>query len=635
MNAMRENGEEIQFDGVSLNDTQRADLKEHLREVLGESYYALAYNFFESVWNSSARYKVFFARRCLNLMYAFYRANYAKLDPKLSSTLYSDSSLLLNVPDIADGYLLWHSFPKIIVVDDMLLHGRTINNLIDNLVNSIYDYIVANGCHDEKSEIETSLLNSLTIQIMVRTNKPLLLRDKYYRCLKAESDEDDAWFPRQWREFSLRISQFILENKFYNTSYILSLHEPQNANYKDILEEAALRNNFKKFEYYGRFRKTIWVKPLTRSNGQVVAFYTIRIMRNRVDRNYCIVPFVIMADLAYDTSKEMLSNNKMTQLLLGDFINCSGYERTKAETLYMLLSHNLLLLLMENTKMSSDLFDVDKISITFRSNNDNTINTLPKRIAELKEPVMSWEEMENFILNTTKNSSPLFENSSVGTRSADYLKVLEDTIAEEGRIMEKDAFLEYSKGIHSPNTGKQPITELFSKLSEQLDINKINLSELLSKLLELMDMGSTAVSSRRGDVSGREFIICSYRPGEQSLFILPKRYMQDFPVLLEMEKDCLSDNNIIRERIDVLYHDIGEPEHAEALKEFVYNLYDSGQRLIDWDINMLMWSEMPIGNGAENSDQENDNQFVIQMIFNITKQSELMKHYRKLYPNKQ
>ena len=631
---MSNNFETTAFDGVLLDDAQRDRLKIHIRSTLGESNYDLAENFFISVWKSTAKYKVFLARRCLNLMYTFYRTNYAVPDAKLSSTLYSDVSLLANISDIADSYLRWGGFPEIIIVDDILIHGRTINSLIDALINGVCDYLKKNGCEDERNMIESALLGALTIRVIVQTNKPLLLRNQYYQCMKDKRNQSVVWVPRRWRELSLRISQLILENVFYNTSYILSLHTSAGLSYNTSIEASAKKCGFEKFVYTGRFNRTVWVKPLKNDSGEIFAFYTVRISQNRVNKGFCIVPFVIMADFACDPDGSLFSDNKTVSGLLEGLDDCDSDGRIKSEALYLLLSHNLLLLLHEanGVDWTPDLFDIDKISISFKSSRSDKSSSFPKLAAELTKPFMSWREMDSFILSGTGSSEPLFRSETAGTKS-NYIRVIEDIIAEEGRIMEHNAFMEYSKKIYSlQRTGKHPITKLFSELSKQLDIKKINLSGLVSKLLELMDMGSTAVSTKKSGVSGRDFIICGYRPGEQSLFILPKRYILDLPVLIVIEKDCYSNLYAINKRIDTLYKDT--PDYAEEVKSFVAGLYDSGQLLIDWDISMLLWSEISDETCKMYPGKSNDYLLTAQMISNIFMQEQLMERYRELYPEK-
>lgn len=635
---MSENTAAARFDGIIVGKEQRRALTRYIRSALGESNYALAADFFASIWRSPARYKVFLARRCLNLMYTFYRSEYEVPDPELSSTLYSDGSLLASAPDIAESYLRWGGFPEIIIIDDILIHGRTLNDLIDNLINSVYRYIKQKNGTDERSKVESALLSALTIKVMVQTNKPLLLRSQYYRCLKSKPDKSDIWLPRQWRELSLRISQLIMENIFYNTSYILSLRIKQGALQKEDWKIAAEKLGFRCLEYDGRFSRTVLVKPLKRKNSDIVAFYTIRISNNRVNTDSCIVPFVMMADFACDLGRSLFARNDLMNDLLSDLADGESGERLKAEALYLLLSHNLLLLLLQemNIKLpTSGAFDVDKINIAFKSStsNKNGKESFPKRVSELTKPFMNWDEMNELILNATDESKPLFGRTSEGT-SQDYVATIEDIIAEEGRIMEKNAFLEYSEGIFSPSrAGKQPLTELFAKLSQKLSIKDIDLSALVGKLLELMDMGSTAINTKKSDKSGRDFIICGYRPGEQSLFILPKRYAQDLPVLIEIERNCYSRLGAINKRVNALYKDT--PERASEINGFIMGLYGSGQRLIDWDINMLLWSDITDDIKNKFSGADSDFLLTAQMIFNISKRSELMDRYRELYPENQ
>ena len=160
---------EYGFHGVTLDSNQRKRLSEYARSVLGDEYYNQIDEFFTSVWESSAKYKVFLARRCLNLMYLMYRAKYDK-PLESQQSFYSDGALLANAFEIADSYITWGVIPEIMIVDDILLHGRTLNALIDSLVESVYKCLKNRGYFFEKNEIEYEILNSITIRVIRMQN---------------------------------------------------------------------------------------------------------------------------------------------------------------------------------------------------------------------------------------------------------------------------------------------------------------------------------------------------------------------------------------------------------------------------------------------------------------------------------
>lgn len=124
-----------QISGLRLNVDKRNELKEYTQDVLGKNYYNLTLDFFKSIWETSARYKVFMSGRCLNLMYTFYQIEYSNLSENVGKTIYSDTALLANAKEIAADYKKYNFFSRIIIVDDILVHGRTISVLLQSLQN--------------------------------------------------------------------------------------------------------------------------------------------------------------------------------------------------------------------------------------------------------------------------------------------------------------------------------------------------------------------------------------------------------------------------------------------------------------------------------------------------------------------
>ena len=108
------------------------NLENHNERTIRASFSAEDFDnltqFFQNVWMSNASYKVFMARRAFNLNYAFmdmmkakYRSEY-KIDNIMSNT-----ALLLCAEEIADYYVITKCFPDILIIDDLLLHGRGIS----------------------------------------------------------------------------------------------------------------------------------------------------------------------------------------------------------------------------------------------------------------------------------------------------------------------------------------------------------------------------------------------------------------------------------------------------------------------------------------------------------------------------
>ena len=127
--------------GLKLSNEKRERLKKYTISVLGEDYYNLTLDFFKSIWEEPARHKVFMSGRCLNLMYTFYQIEYPNLSENIGKVFYSDTALLANAKEIADDYKKYNFFPEIIIVDDILVHGRTISAFIAKFTKLVYDFL--------------------------------------------------------------------------------------------------------------------------------------------------------------------------------------------------------------------------------------------------------------------------------------------------------------------------------------------------------------------------------------------------------------------------------------------------------------------------------------------------------------
>ncbi len=582
------------FQGVALEDGTRKKILKYLNSALGDTFYTEAEGFFVSIWESPAKYKVFLVRRCFNLMYSFFRGKYANNIKKITDTFYTDSSILANSAEIGDFYIKNGVFPDIMIVDDLLIHGRTISGTIEGLISNVYAYLSKTGIEDSETAIVDKLLQSLSIHVIAMNNKPMLLRNEFYQRLVRDPESRDIWFPQKWHELSFFISLSAAEGYFSNTSYVLSLYESDKKNtLHNDFEQAALNLGFEEYTWNRRFNYKVLIKPLYDTHGNVAAFYTLRLAQNGIDGKYRIAPLIIMSDFRYDPNENGNKKNVHFNELLNRISSRQGDKRLKSELLYLLLSHNLLLLLQEkigkNVFTGSDL-DVDKISYTFKINENDSGALLIKQIADLTSPIMSWDKMENFILSGTNGSEPLFEDTKNNLSMEFDGELLEEIVAANGWRIEYIAYKEYSRQYSISSTAKkEPISLLFNNIRgwhERIFPNKnMNFTDTIGTMMKLTDIGAMSI----GVIERENAVCCAYRAGEQSQFIHPRRYSDEMCVLVEMEKDCLFDPEWINKRIDDFYSD--DLDLAKALKSFVVEQYTSGQRLADWQINYLKWGE--------------------------------------------
>lgn len=631
------------FKGVALNEKQRNALKNNIRSVMGEEYYKLAYNFFGAALNFKAQYIVFLARRCFNLVNLLYRSHFDKPNQRFEQCVLSDSGLLAMIPTIAKEYMNYGSMPSILIADDILIHGRAINTLMDTYISSLSDYLSSNGFEVSDKVLEKDVLKSVTIKTMVQNNKPLLMKGEYYQRFIADGFNSNIWHPKQWHELSSRISRLISESIFSNTGFTLSLYDNADAEHESdvksfpaIIENAARSLGFIKSGWNKRLISDAWVKPLKRSNGDIVAFYTLRITQNSVDNKFCAVPFVIAADMNISQSKKLINwlfGKGSDKYIFGSLYT----HKVSAEFLYLVLSYNLLLLIQERSGdkdlISPQNLDVDKILLNFGKEtwHSRAIESLLK----FKKPFLNWDKMDDWLLNATESSEPLIKSNITHTtiKYQNISDALDETIADEGEEIEMEAFLEYS-GQKKPSAiaERKPIRNLFLPIENLTHIQDVNDDAVLvGDFLRHMDRGCVSVGARLRECKNSEKVIsCEYRAGEQSQFIRPKKYADYLPVLIEMEKDCVYDCEQIIERINHVYED--NPKIRAKLEEYTKKLYASGQKFSDWDINWFNWIEIDDTTMRAFPNRNQKELLITQMILKSLNKSKAITHYRQLYP---
>lgn len=616
--------EEIEFDGVRLDNTQRKKLTKYLNSVLGVSFYSEIEKFFTSVWFFPAEYKVFLARRCLNLMHSFYRSKYDSPTLLPDKDFYSERALLANVPEIAEKYRKNGKLPKVLIVDDILIHGRNISILINKYVDALCSLLEKNGI--DRTRFENEILDSIVVKTFVRSCYPLLIPNEYRRCLQYRKDGKDIWQPARWHELSSRISIVVDRGLFSNTSFVLSLYVNDDNSSLSLFAEAARKAGFEKFNNKDSQNRYAWIKPIKNSKGDIIAAYTLRVIQSCCDGNFRIVPFVMMSDTVKDMG-ETPGADKIIPILDKYFGSSVPDSMIRTEALYMILSHNLLLLLsreagLNDLKMSN--FDVDKIRLNFNvSNSENDSSDFVSEIASFDAPLLEWVQMDEFIQSCTEQSKPLVTVAEAnGTmKYSDNGRTLDSLLSLEGEQREREAYLIYTrkKSFFSDNIDK-PVASLLHKVSQY------NFTETLGYLLEFMDEGIAAVNTIEND----EKYSCVFHAGEQSLFIRAKHLFLEIPVLVAIEKDCVQNEEYIQERLDLFYGN--DPDLCSETKEFVSIIYFTGQRIEDWDINFFKWMEAFDDGLLIGYEKKRNDKLIVEMMIATKKRLDSMERYRKIFP---
>ena len=551
------------------------EISDYLQDILGDEFYNNCKSIFDEIWKTGG-YKVFLTKRSFSLMYMFYRDENKDFD-----NIYTENSIICKAKEIAESYIRCNWFPNIDIVEDILVHGRTVTKVINDLFKSIVSHLRSRGNVQYEYEIRDIFLQSVRIWAIAKNNKPMLLPSNYYMRLMRDPTLKDEWMPQKWHEFMNRISLSISKGYFSNDYFSLSLYEHDVSKYRKLLRDLV----FFKYDWKRNYNYEVWTKPIF-NGSQIVAFYTVKIVQTP-SNYYRITPFIIMADFDYSRAPEKF--NKLFNI---------APKNLKAQWLYLLLNYNLLQLLQENINNVFDYknrLDLDKIRHQFKFIDEALVD----------KPILSWNEMNEFIIASTRTS--LSENLISTTDT------IEKVISDESNYIEFVAYKEYSRqyGV-SATAKKKNISNLFSLVKDLTTINTIG------PFIRLIDSCDIWVDVEEHD----GLISFMYRPTEQSLSLKPKQNSEVIRTLIEIERDCYFDLNMIKKRVIEFYGD-------DTLMNFIVEQYMAGQRIADWRINYFKWLE--IDTDIEDSEDRNKAKET-KMYDSYNKQIKELERYRTKYP---
>lgn len=483
------------FEGIKFNEKQRNDICINMKSELGEQNYAFVEKFFDYILNSEAKYKVIISRSCLNLFNLYYRGNYELPLVEIEGSVISDSALFAYIPEMVSEYLEWGFFPEILIADDILVHGKKINFLLDTFIQSVYYYVKEKGTHKEYPDIECDILKAISIITSMQSDNTLLMKPAYYQRLFNTGYKFNVCKPVVWHEFSLKISMLNIESVFSNTSYTLSLYEENSEDKRhNYIVDVLQKQGFICSEWKKRNQRNVWVKPLFYEGKGIIAFYTISITQNFVLNEFRVKPFIVLPNLDVNYCMHLFdkifSNNTVEKIK-----EMSQAQNQIAELLYLALNYNMLLLLNqedERISLSSDVLDIDKILWNFGVS--TIFGQAIKELLKHKSPFLSWKELNTFIIKGSERFEPIMDlHIKQGeNKYREFNEAFEEIMADESEKAELEAAQEYEGQKYvTEKCSRQPIRVLFDKIiqSTKSECTKQQIIELIANMMRQWEVG--------------------------------------------------------------------------------------------------------------------------------------------------
>lgn len=255
---------------MEINPTDK-----YLKSVLGTYNYDLVQNFFTSLKDIRAQYKVCLNQNSIKLAYMF----------NTTEGIYTADYLLSQCSDIARHYQKFKYFPKILLLTDVILYGRSINDFIDTFLSHVHKELRAGECNTDMGIVTRDVLNSLQIKAIVRCDKPLLLRHIYYACLQ----ECPIWAMHRVND----LVPMLLQIETEGTCHDVIQCKCGSADIAPRLQSLG----FIQYTNRQRYTRDVWLKPINTSSGSPGAYYVYRVIESAVDGAHYIAPMLLFTEL--------------------------------------------------------------------------------------------------------------------------------------------------------------------------------------------------------------------------------------------------------------------------------------------------------------------------------------------------
>ena len=195
-------------------------------------------------------------------------------------------------------------YPKILVVDDVLIQGNSMNELLSGIERNVILELHKRGVLDDTTRVGnwwSNVVNSIQIKVFAQNEKLSVINLHYQMRLRPES----ILKPTYWHDFSQRVTNLFTATGTANATFIMSAEIDLNDNSTgDCINRVLLNRHLTDtlpisvithdpdslFE-----RHYLGWRPDTDSG--VPYYCTLRLIKNCYTNSYRLLPFVFLPKL--------------------------------------------------------------------------------------------------------------------------------------------------------------------------------------------------------------------------------------------------------------------------------------------------------------------------------------------------
>lgn len=564
--------------------------------------------------NTDPVYVVVITRRCYVLFFSYYtmlcecvqnpdaaRPAFWKqysaeelkdLEDVFKSCVITDNAAWSMAYDIAFDYQKNGSFPRLIVVDELLFHGRALNGFLYGLEKRL---LHAESLYLEKFQEPTSprrsiqekLLEKLAIYVGNWNANASVLLPRYQKIL-IQNCPGSALPIETWRNYSIAYAQYVSICNINNVGFSLGISIPTQ---QDSPVLSNVKSSFTMVStQLQNIKQNTWLFLFpTAAQPQIICSVRCKQSQTKEKKNL-YVPYMIMDHISWKQLTELhrqllqeahAAGKEKVAAFLGrlDPVLSDPKNSNKnllvpwlTQTTDLVLTSWLMKRFLREVKgISQDAISTvwkksigwDQLVGSFRSYGV-AVQELHK-IREALNELWDWEParlLEEYLAVYVSNAHPIsvdwMDLSPVGgnfaaTEESPLVQCIEDTISKISLEAERNAYTLYGSGLSFSDEAltnwgdNHSIDTLLEKLQWQTRFypalsNGINIYEVLAIIIQSMDLGLLGMNTilDRHPYANRRH--CSWelytrqRAGEAGLFLLPIRYRNLLPVLAEIQE---------------------------------------------------------------------------------------------------
>ncbi len=579
--------------------------------------------YMNDIWENPAEYKVLMARRMFNLNNVLMQKWDVNSNKQyLTDSIMSNTAFLLSARAIADRYVYSKEFPRILVCDDIMLHGRGIIKLLDKFKRIVKSRLTELLEDVNDRRLEADIFRAVSIYVFASNkNEGLLIDRTKYRLFSAQT-----FSMNQLRTLSLQISDYLQSQGVANTSYVLTARLSYNQ-VKMLLSNEGGGGLSKPFQYKGRRQYVfyrgrsskiietirLYFPDRIQEKGGVLTSVPIfgdifgesfkmlsRVVAQYLERNVRysqIAGFLRLENTELDKAKAQLLSFLYSILSLADY--CRQGLHVEGNELYRILVSGDFNKIISNFD-KSDIFRYEILNLFREICMDTTAGSVLWDCLDFAaQDLIVGQKQRIFARN--KALFKCIEGPVALIRKKEYEEA-EDIFYEVGMDAEYDAFRYYRTGkpFDVERAGYDVIS--FKKYMQLMGSVKVSQEHSLGCMFGLMDSGLISMNLETIRERGGQTIQTVLKAGELATYVLPRRFSVFVPALALVESQYSKVGKYVRDVIgafidyikDYCYsrNDLREQRELQLIgdlqkkKALLLYIYSAGQKFQDWDIDL-------------------------------------------------